>query len=105
MTFPTPALLKELQHILAYMAHTADRGITFDSNARNTSLVGYSDSDWNVTNSTTGYVHCFAGGALAFGSKRQHCIALSSTEAEIIAASQAAVELVYLRGCLEEYGL
>ena len=33
-----------------------------------------------------------------------HCIALSSTEAEIIAASQAAVELVYLRGCLEEMG-
>ena len=39
-----------------------------------------------------------------YGSKRQHCIALSSTEAEVIAASHGATELVYIRGCLEEMG-
>ena len=41
----------------------------------------------------------------AYGSKRQACIACSSTEAEIIAASQAALETVYFRRLLEELGL
>jgi len=39
-----------------------------------------------------------------YGSRRQQCIAMSSTEAEVIAASQAALELVFLRRLLEEMG-
>ena len=46
-----------------------------------------------------------AGCALAYTSKRQPCIALSSTEAEIIAASSAASEICYLRTLLIEMGL
>eukprot|EP00965_Chrysotila_dentata_P040485 1342982-Pleurochrysis_carterae.AAC.1 len=46
------------------------------------------------------------GGAavVAYGSKRQHCISLSSTEAEILAASHTAAEVIYLRGLLAEMG-
>eukprot|EP00965_Chrysotila_dentata_P134493 4448407-Pleurochrysis_carterae.AAC.1 len=44
------------------------------------------------------------GAAVAYGSKRQHCISLSSTEAEIVAASHAAAEVIYLRGLLAEMG-
>ena len=46
----------------------------------------------------------YAGAVIAYGSKRQHCIALSSTEAEIMAASQAAAEVLYIRGLLTEMG-
>ena len=105
MTFPTPELEGELHHILAYMAHTCDVGVTFDGHSKDAHILcGYSDSDWAVTNSTSGHNIMFCGGPLTFSSKRQHCIALSSTEAEIIAASHASTELVYLRGCLEEMG-
>jgi hypothetical protein len=46
-----------------------------------------------------------AGGPIGYGSKRQHCIALSSTEAEVMAASQAATEISYFRGLLRDLGL
>eukprot|EP00965_Chrysotila_dentata_P145870 4819059-Pleurochrysis_carterae.AAC.1 len=46
----------------------------------------------------------FGGAVVSYGSKRQHCILLSSTEAEIIAASHTAAEVIYLRGLLAEMG-
>jgi hypothetical protein len=46
-----------------------------------------------------------AGAAFAYRSARQHCIAMSSTEAEIIAASACAVEVVHFRTLLAEMGL
>eukprot|EP00965_Chrysotila_dentata_P146262 4830072-Pleurochrysis_carterae.AAC.1 len=44
----------------------------------------------------------YGGAAVAYGSKRQHCISFSSTEAEIVAASHTAAEVIYLRGLLAE---
>eukprot|EP00965_Chrysotila_dentata_P157057 5188413-Pleurochrysis_carterae.AAC.1 len=44
------------------------------------------------------------GAAVSYGSKRQHCISLSSTEAEIVAASHTAAEVTYFRGLLAEMG-
>eukprot|EP00965_Chrysotila_dentata_P146496 4836812-Pleurochrysis_carterae.AAC.1 len=46
----------------------------------------------------------FGGAAISYGSKRQHCISMSSTEAEIVAASHTAAEVIYLRGLLAEMG-
>jgi hypothetical protein len=43
--------------------------------------------------------------AVCYASKRQACIAMSSTEAEIIAASACAVEIVHARALLAEMGL
>ena len=45
------------------------------------------------------------GAALLYCSKRQQAIALSSTEAEVMAASQASAELVYTTGMLGEMGI
>ena len=46
-----------------------------------------------------------AGVAIVYASRRQKCIALSSTEAEIIAASAASCEVSYVRQLLFELGL
>ena len=46
----------------------------------------------------------FAGMPISYNSSRQKCIAGSSTEAEIIAASHAAFEIKYLRGLMAEMG-
>ena len=64
-----------------------------------------SDSDWAVAHSTTGWHVSLAGAAIGHASKRQPCVAGSSTEAEIVAASTCANEVVYFRGLARELGL
>ena len=65
----------------------------------------YSDSDWAVGHSTTGWCATYGNATVGYGSKRQQSVALSSTEAEIMAASLAACEVVFMRGLLREMGV
>eukprot|EP00965_Chrysotila_dentata_P040293 1337329-Pleurochrysis_carterae.AAC.2 len=103
LTFPTAEMDDYANRVLAYMAENADNGIEFKPGGR-AELVAYSDSDWAVAHSTTGFCVTYGGAAIFYGSKRQHCISLSSTEAEIVAASHTAAEVIYLRGLLAEMG-
>ena len=64
-----------------------------------------SDSDWATRHSTSGYVFQLSRAAISWMSKKQPCVALSSCEAEIIAASEAAKEATHLRSFLSELGL
>eukprot|EP00965_Chrysotila_dentata_P058268 1932169-Pleurochrysis_carterae.AAC.1 len=66
------------------MAQNADEGIEFKPGGKD-ELLAYSDSDRAVAHSTTGFCVTFGGAAISYGSKRQYCISLSSTEAEIVA--------------------
>eukprot|EP00965_Chrysotila_dentata_P110478 3650517-Pleurochrysis_carterae.AAC.1 len=86
------------------MAQTADEGIEFKAGGESRLVAAYSDSDWAVSHSTKGFCVMFGGAVMSYGSNRQHCISLSSTEAEIIEASHTAAEVVYLRGLLAEMG-
>ena len=54
--------------------------------------------------STTGYAITYSGGAIVYKSKTQSLTASSSTEAEFIAAYDAAKAVRYLRFVLEELG-
>eukprot|EP00965_Chrysotila_dentata_P143374 4737374-Pleurochrysis_carterae.AAC.1 len=56
---------------------------------------GHFDSDWAVRHSTTGWVFTYGKAAISWSSKKQARVALSSCEAEIVAASEAAKEAVY----------
>ena len=71
-------------------------------------LNGYVDADWasdvNDRKSTSGFVFMLAGGAICWSSKKQASVALSSTEAEYIAAAHASKEVVWLRRLLSELG-
>jgi hypothetical protein len=68
----------------------------------------YVDSDWGSDRthrrSVTGLVIMLAGGVIAYKSKYQPTIALSSTEAEFTAASEAGKTTLYLRSILHELG-
>ena len=61
-----------------------------------------SDSDWATRHSTSGFVFRYNSAAVSWGSRKQKSVALSSCEAEIMAASEAAKEAVYLDGFLRE---
>jgi hypothetical protein len=52
----------------------------------------------------TGFVFTLSGGAVTWKSRRQPTVALSSTEAEYMAACEAATEAIWLRGLLSELG-
>eukprot|EP00966_Prymnesium_polylepis_P250797 5799143-Prymnesium_polylepis.2 len=106
LTFPTPEMDECADRIICYMAQHADDGITFDGTAPGASVFkAFSDSDWCTAHSTSGWCALYGNAAVAYASKRQHSVALSSTEAEIMAASLAAAEIIFLRGLLREMGV
>ena len=69
-------------------------------------LQGWTDSDWggdiDTSRSTSGMLFTFAGGAIAWRSKRQTSVALSSTEAEYVAAALTAKEGIWIKTIIEE---
>ena len=84
---PTPELYDAALRGLYYLDNHKHVGLTYERNDERMS--GFSDSDWAVKHSTTGYVFSYMSAAISWGSKKQPTIALSSTEAEIVAASEA----------------
>ena len=100
---PTPELYAEAERVLKYLGRTRDIGLRYAPSSR--SLHGYSDSDWAVKHSTTGWTFQFSSAAVSWCSKKQPTIALSSAEAEIVAATDASKEAVHLRRFLQELGI
>ena len=103
MSCPTAELLADARRVLHYLHRTRTIGLTYECDQLD--LRGFSDSDWGVKHSTTGYVFLFNGAAIAWGSKKQISVALSSCEAELMALSEAAKEACYLSTYAEEVGL
>ena len=72
-----------------------------------TPLHGYADAAFANADdhkSTTGCVFLGSGGAITWKSKKQTVIALSSTEAEYVALSEAGREATWLRNLYGELG-
>ena len=92
--------------IFRYLRGTSKLGITFGN--EKPMLVGFTDSDMagNKDNmkSTSGYLMTFAGGAVSWQSRLQKCVALSTTEAEYLAVTEAYKELLWLKRFLQELG-
>jgi len=89
--------------VLRYLQGSSGLGLRFG--ARET-LVGYCDADYagdvDTRRSTSGYVFLPNGAAVSWASKLQPTVAVSTTEAEYIAAATAAREAVWLRLLLGE---
>lgn len=99
-----------MKRILRYLAGTKDLGITYTKTSTNPNenfVSGFADAAFanhDDLKSTSGYVFMAAGGAITWKSKKQTTIALSSTEAEYVALSEAAREACWLRNLYEELG-
>ena len=96
---------KGVKRVLRYVRGTLDIGLVYYGNDTSTVLTGYSDADWAgdllTRRSTTGYVFQIQGSTVRWCSKRQACVARSTTEAEYIALSITSQEAVWLRRLLE----
>ena len=95
MSRPSPDLMREVDLILAYLARHPTTGLTYER--RPSKLIGFADASWETKNSTSGWVIFWQGCAVTWGSRKQHCVALSSCEAEIVALSEASKDMVYMR--------
>ena len=94
MARPTPALFTAARRILFYLYRHRSLGIRYEASDQR--LHGFTDSDWAVRRSTSGHVFVLCSAAISWSSKRQPTVALSSCEAEIMAASEAAKEAIHL---------
>ena len=95
MSCPTPDIIHETNHIFVYLHRHPDVGLTPEPGK--SKLTGFSDASWEVRHSTSGWVIFWQNAAIAWRSKKQESIALSSCEAEIIALSEATKDVVYFR--------
>lgn len=93
-----------MKKILAYLKKTSEHGIRFGTEL--TSLLGFTDADFagdmDTRRSISGYIFLLNGGLIAWSSRRQKCVTLSTTEAEYVAACEAAREGVWLKRLLHE---
>ncbi len=96
MSKPTPELMLEVDHVLAYLDRHKSVGITYD-HGRDPKFHGFADASWETRWSTNGWIIMFSNAAVAWGSTKQNCVAQSSCEAEIIALSEAAKDMIYFR--------
>ncbi|XP_076894175.1 secreted RxLR effector protein 161-like [Bidens hawaiensis] len=94
-----------IRHLLRYLKKTTSYGIKYGKNGSKR-LVGYSDSSHNIDEddgrSTTGHVFYYGQSPITWCSQKQATVALSSCEAEYMAASAAACQAVWLRELLSE---
>ncbi|KAK8957035.1 hypothetical protein KSP39_PZI000307 [Platanthera zijinensis] len=92
--------------ILRYLQGTTDLSLRFGGSEPE--LLGYTDADMagdlDSRKSTSGYLMLFAGGAVSWASKLQKCVALSTTEAEFIAVTEAGKELLWMKRFVRELG-
>lgn len=88
------------KRILKYLKATVNEGIIYGGKATSWEPICYSDADFagdeDERRSTSGSVVILCGGPVAWLSRRQKTVALSTAEAELIAATLATQEALWI---------
>jgi hypothetical protein len=105
---PKKTHLRAVKIILRYLKHTPcvglwyPKGATFD-------LIGYSDSNYDgckiYRKSTSKGCHLLERSLVSWTSKKQNSVALSTAEAEYIAAGACCTQILYMKQTLLDYGV
>lgn len=94
-----------LKQVLRYLRGTLSYGLMFKRTDRR-ELVGYVDSGHNIDEddgrSTTGHIFYLNDCPISWSSMKQETVALSTCEAEFMAATEAAKQAIWLQELLEE---
>ena len=93
------------KHVLRYLKGIVDYGLKYDMNKK-INLHGYVHLDWVGSaidrKSNSGCCFSMGSGVISWFSKKQSCVALSTTEVEYVAACSAIYEVVWLRKLLTD---
>ena len=105
---PKESHLKDAKKILKYLKGTTNVGLWYPSYSP-IHLIGYSDSDFARCKldrkSTSGTCHLLGSSLISWHSKKQACVALSTAEAEYIAAGSCCAQILWLKQQLANFGL
>jgi hypothetical protein len=100
---PIRVHLVAAKHVMRYLKGTLDYGLCYTRD-HDFKLYGYTDLDWAGSASdrknTSGCCFSLGLAMTSWQSKKQSCIALSTTEAEYIAACSASCEAIRLHKLL-----
>ncbi|XP_039787276.1 secreted RxLR effector protein 161-like [Panicum virgatum] len=106
MEWSTAEHLYAVQHILRYVAGTLDYGLVYKRILGAASFIGYCDSDLagdvGTSKSTNGTMFFLGGCLVCWKSIKKKVVALSSCEAEYIAAASAVTQALWLSRLLGE---
>jgi hypothetical protein len=110
MANPGKVHWQAVKWILRYLRGTTNVGLVYDRGSGiNSSVIGYVDSDYagdlDKRRSLTGFVFTLSGCAISWKATLQSTVALSTTEAEYMAAAEAVKEAIWLRGLVSDLGL
>nr|KYP62382.1 Retrovirus-related Pol polyprotein from transposon TNT 1-94 [Cajanus cajan] len=99
---------KATKRIFRYLKGTADVGLIYESSS-DCPLAGYSDADYaadlDKRRSLTGYAYTLGSCLVSWKATLQPSVALSTTEAEYMALTEAAKEGIWLRGLISDLGI
>ena len=103
---PGPAHWNAVSQIFKYLKKTVNFKLAYNLDTSEPTLSGYCDADLagdiDGRKSTTGYIFMFGGAPLSWRSSLQPTVALSSTEAEYMALTEATNEAISLRQLLAD---
>ena len=106
---PRPLHWTAVKRVFRYLKYTKHFVLTYggdDDAIRNSDLNFFCDADWaNDTSdrkSISGYVTIVAGGAVSWSSKKQQTVALLTAEAEYVATTHIAKQVLWHRTLFEE---
>lgn len=106
VTHPTELDWVEAKRILRYLKGTINLKLKLGNLDENQNLLGYCDADWAGSSdrkSISGYLFQLFGATISWASRKQTCVALSSTESEYVALSEGCQEAIWLRRLLEDF--
>lgn len=94
----------EAKRVLRYLKATQNLRLHLGSGTE--SLECFVDADWagneGDRKSNSGFIIKYGGGLISWGTRKQSCVALSSTEAEFVALSEGCQELIWLKKLLAD---
>jgi len=101
-----------VKQVFRYLRGTSDYGLCYQGRPGLDTVLdihGFVDADWagdlDQRRFTSGYVFNLFGGVVSWMSKKQSIVALSTTEAEYMAATHASKEAVWLQRLCSSMGL
>jgi hypothetical protein len=104
---PKEVHLRAVKKIMRYLVYTPKLGLWYPKGST-FDLIGYSDADWagcKINRKSTSGTCQFLGRSLvSWASKKQNSVALSTAEAEYIAAGHCCAQLLWMRQTLTDYG-
>ncbi|CAA0827390.1 cysteine-rich RLK (RECEPTOR-like protein kinase) 8 [Striga hermonthica] len=105
---PKESHLTAVKRILRYLHSSVEAGIWYPA-SENFELHGYTDADYGgdrlERKSTSGGYQFLGERLVSWFSKKQASVALSTTEAEYIAAGSCVAQVLWIKQQIEDYGI